>query len=247
VIDILILTKNEDGVVEATEFSDVGELADLLAEEDVEHLAAAMEPGSTAGVLIWENLWAAPFASAARRSGGQLIANGRIPIQSRCPCGGRRVGVKTGSNGAKSVCFPVRRSSPLSRPMKRLRPKETDDAPPTSTRRRSWCHRRAGGENRGRGQGGLTRPLAGREDRGRGRGRYTWAGAPTPNLAPGWCRGDGDAKAIPSAGDPLLAPARVLASMRSTNARISSSSEPPRVHRRLGCLSPEVWWTRHPT
>ena len=54
----------------------------FLAAEDVEHLAAAMDPGSTAGVLIWENLWAAPFASAARRSGGQLIANGRIPIQA---------------------------------------------------------------------------------------------------------------------------------------------------------------------
>ena len=92
VIDVLILTKNEDGAVEAMELSDVGELgalqaveaqlAELLAEEDVEHLAAAMEPGSTAGVLIWENLWAAPFASAARRAGGQLIANGRIPIQA---------------------------------------------------------------------------------------------------------------------------------------------------------------------
>ena len=58
------------------------ELAELLAEEDVAHLAAAMDPGSTAGVLIWENLWAAKFASAARRSGGQLIANGRIPIQA---------------------------------------------------------------------------------------------------------------------------------------------------------------------
>jgi hypothetical protein len=58
------------------------ELAELLAADDVEHLAAAMEPGSTAGVLIWENLWAAPFASAARRSGGQLIATGRIPIQA---------------------------------------------------------------------------------------------------------------------------------------------------------------------
>ena len=46
------------------------------------NLAAAMDPGSTAGVLIWENLWAAPFASAARRSGGQLIADGRIPIQA---------------------------------------------------------------------------------------------------------------------------------------------------------------------
>src|SRR5216117_1065642 len=92
VIDMLILTKNEDGTVEATELSDIDELgelqvveaqlAELLAEDDVEHLAAAMEPGSTAGVLIWENLWAAPFAAAARRSGGQLIADGRIPIQA---------------------------------------------------------------------------------------------------------------------------------------------------------------------
>ena len=90
--DVLILTKDEDGTVEAMELSDVPELgelqaletelAELLAAEDVEHLAAAMEPGSTAGVLIWENLWAAPFASAARRSGGQLIATGRIPIQA---------------------------------------------------------------------------------------------------------------------------------------------------------------------
>jgi hypothetical protein len=91
-IDVLILTKAEDGTIDAMELSDIeelgelealeSELAELLAAEDVEHLAAAMEPGSTAGVLIWENLWAAPFASAARRSGGQLIANGRIPIQA---------------------------------------------------------------------------------------------------------------------------------------------------------------------
>ena len=92
VIDILILTKNDDGSVDVTELSDVdelgplqaleAELAELLADDDVEHLAAAMDPGTVAGVLIWENLWAAPFASAARRSGGQLIADGRIPIQA---------------------------------------------------------------------------------------------------------------------------------------------------------------------
>ena len=92
VIDILILTKNEDGSVDAMELSDIdelgplqqieAELAELLAEDDVIQLAAAMDPGSVAGVLIWENLWAAPFASAARRSGGQLIVNGRIPIQA---------------------------------------------------------------------------------------------------------------------------------------------------------------------
>jgi hypothetical protein len=92
IVDILILDKNEDGTVDAMELSDVDELgelesierelAELLTADDVDHLAASMEPGSTAGVLIWENLWAAPFASAARRSGGQLIANGRIPIQA---------------------------------------------------------------------------------------------------------------------------------------------------------------------
>ena len=92
VIDVLILVKDDDGAVEALELSDMGDLgelqaleaqlAELLAEEDVENLAAAMDPGSTAGVLIWENLWAAPFAAAARRSGGQLIADGRIPIQA---------------------------------------------------------------------------------------------------------------------------------------------------------------------
>jgi hypothetical protein len=80
------------GVSGATELSDIGELGELetieaelaepLAADDVDHLAAVMDPGSTAGVLIWENLWAAPFASAARRSGGQLIADGRIPIQA---------------------------------------------------------------------------------------------------------------------------------------------------------------------
>src|SRR6478672_3143562 len=92
VIDILILTKKEDSSVDATELSDIdelgelqrleAELAELLAEDDVVHLAAAMDPGSTAGVIVYENVWAAPFASAARHAGGQLIANGRIPIQA---------------------------------------------------------------------------------------------------------------------------------------------------------------------
>jgi len=92
VIDVLILTKGADGSVEAMELSDVdelgdlqaieAELAELLAADDVEHLAAAMDPGSTAGVIVYENVWAAPFASAARRAGGQLIAHGRIPIQA---------------------------------------------------------------------------------------------------------------------------------------------------------------------
>jgi hypothetical protein len=92
VIDAIILTKDEAGNVDASELADAGdlgelveletELAELLAADDVEHLANAMDPGSVAGVLVYENVWAAPFASAARRAGGQLIANGRIPIQA---------------------------------------------------------------------------------------------------------------------------------------------------------------------
>ena len=92
VLDLMILTKDQDGNIEVLEVEDLdgtgelgsieADLAEILAFEDVENLAAAMEPGSTAGVLIWENTWAAPFAVAARQSGGQLIASGRIPPQA---------------------------------------------------------------------------------------------------------------------------------------------------------------------
>jgi hypothetical protein len=92
VMDVLILATGEDGAVQAMELSDLEDLGELgrieaqfaetLAEDDVVHLAAAMEPGSVAGVLIYENLWAAPFAAATRRAGGQLIATGRIPVQA---------------------------------------------------------------------------------------------------------------------------------------------------------------------
>jgi hypothetical protein len=92
VMDILILQKGEDGTVMAQELGDLdelggfqrieAELVQTLAEEDVDHLAAAMDPGSVAAALVYENTWAAPFASAMRRAGGQLIANGRIPIQA---------------------------------------------------------------------------------------------------------------------------------------------------------------------
>ncbi len=91
-LDLVILAKDAEGQIEAMEIEDLEQLdelrtaetqlAEILAAEDTINLAAAMEPGTMAGVLVWENTWAAPFASAARRSGGQLIANGRIPIQA---------------------------------------------------------------------------------------------------------------------------------------------------------------------
>ena len=92
ILDVLILQKDDDGQFEALELEDLGDraglaafeaqMAEILAAEDVAHLAEAMDPGSVAGVLIWENRWAAPFAVAARKAGGQLIANGRIPTQA---------------------------------------------------------------------------------------------------------------------------------------------------------------------
>ena len=94
VLDLLLLRKDLDGSVEVAELSelaaaDVGELlaleanlAMLLAEEDVEAIGAALEPGSVAAVLVYENSWAGPFASSVRRSGGQLVASGRIPTQA---------------------------------------------------------------------------------------------------------------------------------------------------------------------
>ena len=88
------IMKGEDGTVEASELrdaddSEIGELralerdlAILLAEEDVEEIGETLEPGSAAAVLVWENTWAAPFGSAVRRSGGELLGNGRIPTQA---------------------------------------------------------------------------------------------------------------------------------------------------------------------
>jgi hypothetical protein len=94
VLDLLLLRKELDGSVAVDELhevdpSDLGELraleadlAMLLAAQDVEEIGKVLEPGNIAAVLVYENRWAAPFASAVRRSGGQLIADGRIPTQA---------------------------------------------------------------------------------------------------------------------------------------------------------------------
>jgi hypothetical protein len=92
ILDVLIIDKDDEGQTEAFELEDLGEgarlraldhqLAEILSAEDVPYLAAAMEPGTMAGVLIWENRWAAPFAAAAQSSGAVLIASGRISPQA---------------------------------------------------------------------------------------------------------------------------------------------------------------------
>ena len=94
VLDLVVLKKEADGTLQSFELSDLDaseigglrsyetELAMLLSEDDVNAVAAAIEPGSSAAVLVWENRWAAPFGSAVRRAGGQLVASGRIPVQA---------------------------------------------------------------------------------------------------------------------------------------------------------------------
>jgi len=93
ILDLVFLHKDEDGSLTRLEIADLGDqvaaFADfegassgLLSEEDADEAAGALEPGTSAALLVYENRWAAPFASAVRRSGGQLVATGRIPIQA---------------------------------------------------------------------------------------------------------------------------------------------------------------------
>lgn len=92
ILDLAFITKGEDGSVAAVEIADLGgEVAEfavfqgaasgLVGEEDLDQAGSVLEPGTSAALLIYENSWAAPFASAVRRSGGQLIASGRIPVE----------------------------------------------------------------------------------------------------------------------------------------------------------------------
>jgi hypothetical protein len=92
-LDLAVITKDEDGSVARLEIADVGGEVEefavfegassgLLSDEDTDDAAAALEPGTTAALLVYENRWAAPFATAVRRSGGQLVASGRIPVQA---------------------------------------------------------------------------------------------------------------------------------------------------------------------
>jgi hypothetical protein len=92
IVDLVIIIKEEDGSIDALELSDVpdlgdfarieADLAETLAADDVVTLAEVMSPGSVGAALVYENLWAAPFGSALRRAGAQLVADGRIPTQA---------------------------------------------------------------------------------------------------------------------------------------------------------------------
>jgi hypothetical protein len=93
ILDIAFVAKDDDGAVTGLELADLGDGAaelevfegassGLLGDDDLTEAAAAREPGTSAALLVFENTWAAPFATAVRRSGGQLVASGRIPVNA---------------------------------------------------------------------------------------------------------------------------------------------------------------------
>ena len=93
VIDIAFIAKGEDGSVASLDISNLADESDelkelvgaetnLLSAEDFAEAGAALDPGTSAAILVYENVWAAPFAVALRRSGAQVVANGRIPVQT---------------------------------------------------------------------------------------------------------------------------------------------------------------------
>jgi hypothetical protein len=93
VLDLVIISKDVDGNVTAVELSEASpeeqatlaalgvQSRNLLGQEDIEDIGAALDPNSTAGLMIWENVWAARFAQSLRDADGILIANGRIPVE----------------------------------------------------------------------------------------------------------------------------------------------------------------------
>ncbi|MGK2876982.1 MAG: DUF6325 family protein [Solirubrobacterales bacterium] len=89
-LDLSFISKGEDGTVVEIQLDELGAefevfdgaSADLLDEGDIAEAASALEPGTSAAILVWENTWAAPFASALRKNGAQLVASGRVPVQA---------------------------------------------------------------------------------------------------------------------------------------------------------------------
>ena len=94
ILDLAFLRKDADGTVTTLSQVDLermkvleaalfeGAASGLLDASDVADAAEALDPGTAAGVLVYENVWATPFAAALRRSGGQLVGSGHIPVQA---------------------------------------------------------------------------------------------------------------------------------------------------------------------
>jgi hypothetical protein len=94
ILDLVFVERKLDGSVTALEIADFdhdgsldlavfeGASSGLLGQDDLDEAGSIIEPGNSAGILVYENVWAGPFAAALRRGGAQLVASGRIPVQA---------------------------------------------------------------------------------------------------------------------------------------------------------------------
>ena len=94
ILDLAFIRRDTDGSVTALAIEDVdgdgspdfavfqGASSGLIGQEELSEAAEAIEPGNSAGVIIYENAWAGPLAAAWRRGGAQVVATGRIPVQA---------------------------------------------------------------------------------------------------------------------------------------------------------------------
>jgi Family of unknown function (DUF6325) len=133
ILDIAFLTKDQHGSVSAVEAGDLKQVAaafaefegassGLLGSDDLEEAGTALNPGTSAAVIVWENRWAAPVTAALRRTGGQLVASGRIPVQA--------------------VLAALDAVETSRRPITRLRPKRHPHQTPSSSSRTSRTSKR---------------------------------------------------------------------------------------------------------
>ena len=91
VLDLVFVTKDADGNVARIELDALDGIAEvevfegassgLLGDEDLAEVSGALEPNSSAALIVYENSWAGPLGAALRRGGGRLVAFGRIPTQ----------------------------------------------------------------------------------------------------------------------------------------------------------------------
>jgi hypothetical protein len=92
ILDLAFVRKDDDGTIVGLELDELGgdpkltvfegASSGLLGQDDYDEAGAAIQPGCSAALLVYENTWAAPFATALRRSGAQLVAGGRIPVNA---------------------------------------------------------------------------------------------------------------------------------------------------------------------